>query len=153
MPDGDFVWHQACQSLCLGTSVYHLAQVPRFILYILIENEFQYPSWINLKWYSNFKEDNLFIFSVTNPAREGLVVNHDCSYDDNAFKMSSVIDGHICQWHYLDCTYWGPNKMAHIWLTTFSKAFSWKKLFVFWLKFHWSFVTRVQLTIIQHCSR
>ena len=32
----------------------------------------------------------------------------------------------------------GWDKMAAIFLTTFSSAFSWMKSFVFWLRFHWS---------------
>ena len=32
----------------------------------------------------------------------------------------------------------------------FSKAFSWIKCFIFWLKFHWSLFLRLQLTITQH---
>ena len=32
---------------------------------------------------------------------------------------------------------------------TFSSAFSWMKIFEFWLKFHWSLFLRVQLTIFR----
>ena len=35
-------------------------------------------------------------------------------------------------------TQWGLNKMADILQTTFSNAFSWKKISVFWFKFLWS---------------
>ena len=35
----------------------------------------------------------------------------------------------------------------------FSNAFYWMKMFVFWLKFHWSLFLRVQLTIYQHWFR
>ena len=37
--------------------------------------------------------------------------------------------------------------------TTFSNAFSWKKLFEFRLKFHWSLFLRVQLLILHHWFR
>ena len=49
-----------------------------------------------------------------------------------------------------DLTHLPLNKMATISQTIFSDAFSWMKIFVFWLKFHWSLFLRVQLTIAQH---
>ena len=45
------------------------------------------------------------------------------------------------------------DKMVAISQTIFSDAFSWKKSFVFWWKFHWSLFLRVQLTITQHWFR
>ena len=42
------------------------------------------------------------------------------------------------------------DKMAVISYTIFSDAFSWMKIFVFWLKFHLSLFLGVRLTIIQH---
>ena len=50
-------------------------------------------------------------------------------------------------------THWGREKMAAIFQTTFSSAFSWMKMFKFRLKFHWSLFPRVQLTIFQHWFR
>ena len=50
-------------------------------------------------------------------------------------------------------TYWGRDKMAAIFQTTFLNAFSCKKMFEFWLKFHWRLFPRVQLTIFQHWFR
>ena len=44
-------------------------------------------------------------------------------------------------------------KMAAVLQTLFSDAFSWMKIFVFWLKFHWSLFLRVRLTITQHWFR
>ena len=41
-------------------------------------------------------------------------------------------------------THWGWDKMDAISQTTFSKAFSWMKIFEFRLKFHWSLFPRVQ---------
>ena len=43
--------------------------------------------------------------------------------------------------------------MAAIFQTTFSDAFSWTKMYIFWLRFHWSLFPRVQLTIFQHWFR
>ena len=42
------------------------------------------------------------------------------------------------------------DKMATVSQTIFSDAFSWMKMFEFWLKFHWSLFPSVQLTISQH---
>ena len=50
-------------------------------------------------------------------------------------------------------THWGRDKMAAIFLTTFSNAFSWMKMLEFLLRFHWSLFLRVQLTIFQHWFR
>ena len=46
-------------------------------------------------------------------------------------------------------THLSLEKMAVISQTIFSNAFSWIKIFVFWLKFHWRLFLWVQLTIIQ----
>ena len=35
-------------------------------------------------------------------------------------------------------TYWGRDKMAAIFQTTLSNAFSWMTMLKFWLRFHWS---------------
>ena len=46
-------------------------------------------------------------------------------------------------------THWGRDKMATISQTTLSNAFSWMKIYKFWLRFHLSLFQRVQLTIFQ----
>ena len=43
----------------------------------------------------------------------------------------------------------GWDKMAAIFQTIFSNAFSWMKMYKFWLIFDWSLFPRVQLTIFQ----
>ena len=43
--------------------------------------------------------------------------------------------------------FWGRDKMAAIFQTTFSNAFSWMKTYKFRLRFHWSLFPRVQLNI------
>ena len=50
-------------------------------------------------------------------------------------------------------THWGWDKMASIFQTALSIAFSWMKMFKFRLRFHWSLFPRVQLTIFQHWFR
>ena len=50
-------------------------------------------------------------------------------------------------------THWGQDKMAAVSQTTFSKVFSWMKIYEFWLKFHWSLFLMVQLAIFHHWFR
>ena len=50
-------------------------------------------------------------------------------------------------------THWGRDKMAAIFQTTFSSAFSWMKKYEFRLRFHWNLFLGVQLTISQHWFR
>ena len=40
--------------------------------------------------------------------------------------------------------------MTAIFQTTYSNAFSWMKIVVFWWQFHWNLFPKVQLTIFQH---
>ena len=50
-------------------------------------------------------------------------------------------------------THWGRDKMAAIFQTTFSGAFSWLKMYEFRLTFTWNLISSVQLTIFQHWFR
>ena len=50
-------------------------------------------------------------------------------------------------------THWGRDKMAAISQTTVLNAFSWTKAYQFRLRFHWSLIPRVQITIFQHWFR
>ena len=50
-------------------------------------------------------------------------------------------------------THWGRDKMAAIFQTAFSNAFSWMKIYKFWLRFHWNFFPRVQIITFHHCFR
>ena len=45
-------------------------------------------------------------------------------------------------------THWGRDKMAAIFQTTFSNAFSWMKMFKFRLRFHWSLFSRCPISNI-----
>ena len=49
--------------------------------------------------------------------------------------------------------HWGRGKMANIFQTTFSNAFSWMKIFEFRIKFDWNFFLKIQLTKSQHWFR
>ena len=46
--------------------------------------------------------------------------------------------------------HWGWDKMADIFQTTFSNAFSWMKMLALCIQFDWSFFLKVQLTILEH---
>ena len=50
-------------------------------------------------------------------------------------------------------THWAGDEINVSLQTSFSNAFSWKKLFEFRLKFHWSLFPRAQFPIIQHWFR
>ena len=50
-------------------------------------------------------------------------------------------------------THWGRDKMAAVFQTTFSNAFSWMKMHEFRLRFHRNLFPRVQLTKFQHWFR
>ena len=50
---------------------------------------------------------------------------------------------------YIFLTHWGRDEMAAISQMTVSNAFSWMKMYEFWLKFHWSVFLSDQLTIFQ----
>ena len=58
-----------------------------------------------------------------------------------------------CCYSLSSLTHWGRDKMAAIFQTTFSNAFSWMQINEFWLRFHWSLFLRVQLTIFQYWFR
>ena len=53
----------------------------------------------------------------------------------------------------VNLTHWGRDKMAAIFQTTFSNAFSSVKMYEFRLRFHWGLFPMVQLTIFQHWFR
>ena len=52
-----------------------------------------------------------------------------------------------------ELTHWDRDKMAAIFQTTFSIAFSWVKMYEFRIRFHWNWLLRVKLTIFQHWFR
>ena len=50
-------------------------------------------------------------------------------------------------------THWGQDKMAAIFLTTYSNAFFLMKMYEFRLNCHWSLFLGVQLTVFQYWFR
>ena len=101
------------------------------------------------------------------------------TYTKWSLMRTCIIYSVICHWHDSSCikhcttgtqqmlscncfkapftgwkvTHWGRERMAAISQMTLSNAFSWMKIYEFWLKFHWSLFVRVQLTIFQHWFR
>ena len=69
------------------------------------------------------------------------------------FPYLEVICPAFCESRHCPLTHWGWNEMAAIFQTTFSKVFSWKKIYKFWLQFHWSLFFGIQITIFQHWFR
>ena len=69
-------------------------------------------------------------------------------------KINPVIINDEAFWHTLEgrLTHWGRDKMAAIFQTTFSNAFSRMMICEYRLKFYWSWFLGVQLTISQHGS-
>ena len=53
----------------------------------------------------------------------------------------------------ISLTHWGRDKLAAIAQTTFSNAFSWMKMYKFWLIFDWSLFPGIQITIFHHWFR
>ena len=53
----------------------------------------------------------------------------------------------------VNLTHWGRDEMADIFQTTFSNAFSGRKMYDFRFGFQWSLFLRVQLTLFQHWFR
>ena len=70
-----------------------------------------------------------------------------------AFSDTGWCNGLFSQCYNTELTHWGRDKMAAIFQTTFSNAFSWMKMYEFRLRFHWSLFLRFQLTISQHWFR
>ena len=68
------------------------------------------------------------------------------------FSMDNTISYVVLVWRNADqiLTHWCWHKMAAIFQMTFSNAFSWMKMYEFWLSFHWSLFPRVQSKIFQH---
>ena len=61
------------------------------------------------------------------------------------YGFLSILTGHGLQVTQIAINSWGRDKMAAIFQTTFSKAFSWMKTCEFLLKLHWSFFPKCQV--------
>ena len=77
---------------------------------------------------------------------------HTFSFKKMHLKMSSA-KRRLFRVGLDELTHWGQDKMAAIFQTTFSNAFSVMKIYEFRLRFHWSLFLRFELTIFQHWFR
>ena len=60
---------------------------------------------------------------------------------------------HVNHWVLIISIHWGRCRMAAIFQTTCSNAFSWMKIYAFRLRFYWTLFPRNQLMIFQHWFR
>ena len=75
------------------------------------------------------------------------------SYGTTTSRVNDCINPLALGRYDSNLTQWGRDKMADIFQTTISNAFSWMKMYEFWLRFHWTLFPRVRLTISQHWFR
>ena len=86
------------------------------------------------------------------PCRINLSDVENTVYDDLQ-ELGHNVHTH-CNGNKEGLTHWGRDKkMAAIFQTTFSNAFSWMKMCEFCLRFHWSLFLWFQLTIVQRWFR
>ena len=72
---------------------------------------------------------------------------HASSSDTSEMKLTWIsIICYIARNKQFNLIYFGRDKNAAIFQKTFSNAFSWTKMYKFWLRLHWSLFPRVQLT-------
>ena len=89
-----------------------------------------------------------WVYLVRNPSDDKgshdatyMVLGHVCGEDHPAkVKYDNTDD--------IQLSHWGRDKMGAISQTKLSKAFSWMKISEFRLKFHWSLLLWVRLTIL-----
>ena len=94
---------------------------------------------------------------VTSP-HKGSVTRKMVPFDDVVMCKTDLFSSvtHLSRSRYIKSlflTHWGLGKMAAIFQTTFSNAFSWMEVFKFRLTFHWSLFPRVHLTWFLHWFR
>ena len=97
--------------------------------------------WHWATWQSHSGDEVWFQYTSMGPAQEALSTCHMTPWQANDTLIM------------IELTNWGWDKMATVSKTTFSNAFSWMKMYEFWLKSHWSLFLNVQLTILQHWFR
>ena len=107
--------------------------------------------WITVDWESltHNRSHHIFVIIIWN--QNGGIFYYICGKDNGLLTCEQ----HLYVWESggNHLTHWGRDKMEAISQTTFSNAFSWMKMFEYWLKFHWNLFLRVQLIIFQHWFR
>ena len=100
--------------------------------------------------YENGLHD-LFKDCVCDPVKRECKRTNSLSWTDDLFLVSTTRNG--LQTRLGRLTHWGRDKMAGIFQTTFSIAFSWMKMYEYRLRFHWNLFLTFELTIFQHWFR
>ena len=80
---------------------------------------------------------------ITSLCDEGLMAGRGCVEYYYRLELS-LGQYHRCNSSFSVSAYWGQDKIAAIFQTTYSIVFSWMKIYEFWLKFQWSFFVWVQ---------
>ena len=88
------------------------------------------------------------LLNVNHFAQASMIWNYSLLKNDHACM---IIHSQHCACWWL--SHWSGDKMAAIFQTTFSYAFSWMKMYEFRWRFHWILFPRNQLTIFQHWFR
>ena len=87
--------------------------------------------------YVRTHQENAHIYTLCNTSIEQYHGNnHDLYLQRN--QQCSICEDEEVNVTILLLTHWGRDKMAAIFQTTFSNAFSWKKMHEFRIRFHWS---------------
>ena len=98
------------------------------------------------RWRTNLSFDTVFqatpCFTLL---LSGAILRYSVNLMSNIrFSATDIITWVLrCMQDGFPLTHWGRDKMAAIFQTTFSNAFSWMKMFKFRLRFHWSLFPRV----------
>ena len=117
-------------------------------------------------WCINFMGSVFFLFQTMNSSVRGLCdINHskcqqptmfgsrDIGHPSSTISTTIAATTTVAAVATTGLTHWGRDKMAAIFQTTSSSAFSWMKMFEWRLKLQWSLFLRVQLTIFQQWFR
>ena len=84
---------------------------------------------------------------LVNSSHKGSVTRKMFPFDDVILSSSST---HTCVIRPRWLTHWGKDEIDAIVHTPCSNAFPWMKMYLLWLKFHWSLFPMVKLTMLQH---
>ena len=117
------------------------------------------------RWFITWIHDELLSIGHTGTHFSEIWIKIPLSFKKIYFKMSHAKHWTFCS-EPLQCVvfvrgaptscfrfYSGRDKMAAIFQTIYSNAFSWMKMCEFWLRVQWSLFLRVQSTIFQQCFR